>query len=173
MLPLSFVRFRSVLTTQLSALSFPFFPFSPVGGSYGASFLFRPACFHAFLPIPVLGSLRFLSPFAVSLHSSYFGASAFFLSASGLFPLAFALGSGYSASGLHPFGCIPFVSDLLSAANTSILTHFHLSVNYFFGIFSTFFIFSLLCTEYLPGKIFDSMQIQKDLEGFLLQGLRL
>ena len=51
-----------VLTTQPSALSFPFFPFSPGGGSYGASFLFRPACFHAFLPIPVLGLLHFLSP---------------------------------------------------------------------------------------------------------------
>ena len=34
-------------------------------------FLFRPACFHAFLPIPVLGLLQFLSPFAGSLHSSY------------------------------------------------------------------------------------------------------
>ena len=52
----------SVLTTQPSVLSFPFFPFSPVGGSSGASFLFRPACFHAFLPIPVLSFLQFLSP---------------------------------------------------------------------------------------------------------------
>ncbi len=82
-LPLSFVRFRSVLTTQPSALSFPFFPLSPVGGSRGAFFLFRPACFHAFLPIPVLGLLQFLSPFAGSLHSSYPCASAFFLSVSG------------------------------------------------------------------------------------------
>ena len=32
----------------------PFVPFA---------FLFRPACFHAFLPIPVLSFLRFLSPF--------------------------------------------------------------------------------------------------------------
>ena len=87
----------SVLTTQLSALSFPFFPFSPVGGSSGASFLFRPACFHAFLPIPVLSLLQFLSPFAVSPHSGYLSVSAFFLAASGLFPLAFALGSGYLA----------------------------------------------------------------------------
>ena len=33
---LSFVCFRSLLTTQPSVLSFPFFPFSPVGGSSGA-----------------------------------------------------------------------------------------------------------------------------------------
>ena len=72
--PVSFVPFSPLLTTQPSALSFPFFPFSPGSGSFGASFLFRPACFHAFLPIPVLGLLRFLSPFAVSLHSSYLNA---------------------------------------------------------------------------------------------------
>ena len=70
-LPFSFVHFRSVLTTQPSVLSFPFFPFSPDGGSSGASFLFRPACFHAFLPIPVLSFLHFLSPITVSPHSSY------------------------------------------------------------------------------------------------------
>ena len=66
--------FRSVLTTQPSALSFPFFPFSPGGGSHGAYFLFRPACCHAVLPIPVLSFLQFLSPSAVSLHRSYHSA---------------------------------------------------------------------------------------------------
>ena len=71
---LSFVRFRSVLTTQPSALSFPFFPFSPGGGSHGASVLFRPACCHAVLPIPVLSFLQFFSPSAVSLHRSYHSA---------------------------------------------------------------------------------------------------
>ena len=65
---------RSVLTTQPSALSFPFFPFSPGGGSHGAYFLFRPACCHAFLPIPVLSFLQFLSPSSVSLHRSYHSA---------------------------------------------------------------------------------------------------
>ena len=90
-----------VLTTQPSVLSFPFFPVSPDGGSSGASFLFRPACFHAFRPIPVLSVLHFLSPFAVSPHSGYLSASAFFLSVSGLFPLAFALGSGYLALGIY------------------------------------------------------------------------
>ena len=85
-LTLSFVRFSSVLTTQPPALSFPFFPLSPDGGSHGASFLFRPACFHAFLPIPVLSFLQFLSPIAGSLHSSYPSASAFSLSVPGRFP---------------------------------------------------------------------------------------
>ena len=36
---LPFVRSSSVLTTQLSALSFPFFPISPSSGSFGASVL--------------------------------------------------------------------------------------------------------------------------------------
>ena len=106
-LPLPFVRFRLVLTTQLSVLSFPFFPFSPDGGSSGASFLFCPACFHAFLPIPVLSFLHFLSPFTVSPHSSYLSASAFSLSVPGLFPLAFALGSGYLAFGIYPSLILP------------------------------------------------------------------
>ena len=66
-----------VLTTQPSVLSFPFFPFSPDGGSSGASLLFRPACFHAFLPIPVLSFLHFLSPIAVSPHNGYLNVSAF------------------------------------------------------------------------------------------------
>ena len=98
-LPLSFVRFRSASTTQPSALSFPFFPFSPDGGASGAPFLFRLACLHAFLPIPVLSFLHFLSPLAVSPHSGYLSASAFSLSVPGLFPLALALGSGYLALG--------------------------------------------------------------------------
>ena len=72
-LPFRFLSSTSVpvLTTQPSVLSFPFFPFSPDGGSSGAFLLFRPACFHAFLPIPVLSFLHFLSPFAVSPHSGY------------------------------------------------------------------------------------------------------
>ena len=99
--PLSFCFLSStsvpVLTTQPSVLSFPFFPFSPDGGSSGAFLLFRPACFHAFLPIPVLSFLHFFSPLAVSPHSGYLNALTFSLSVPGLFPFAFALGSGYSA----------------------------------------------------------------------------
>ena len=86
-----------VPATQPSVLSFPVFPASPDGGSPGAAFLFRPACCHAFLPIPVLSLLRFRSPLAVSPHSGYLSASAFDLSASDFLPLAFALGSGYLA----------------------------------------------------------------------------
>ena len=100
---LSFVRFHSVLTTQPSVLSFPFFRFSPDVGSDRASFLFRLACFHAFLPIPVLSLLHFLSPITASPHSGYLSASAFSLSVPGLFPLTFALGSGYSAFGIIPY----------------------------------------------------------------------
>ena len=47
------------------------------------------------------GLLQFLSPSAVSPHSGYLSASAFVLAVSGLFPFAFALGSGYSAPGSH------------------------------------------------------------------------
>ena len=101
--PLSFVRFIQVLTTQLSALSFPFFPFSPRSGSSGA-------CLSASVPpgLPCFPS-RFGTQLAailfsvhVSPHSGYLRVSAFFLSASGLFPLVITLGSGYSALGMYP-----------------------------------------------------------------------
>ena len=61
------------------------------------------------------------------------------------FPLAFALGSGYSALGTHPFEMHPIRFEfVVLAANTSILPHLHLYVNYFFEVFSTFFIFPQL-----------------------------
>ena len=54
-----------------------------------------------YFPLPVrfqlLSLLHFLSPSAVSPHSGYLSTSTFFLAASALFPLAFTLGSGYSA----------------------------------------------------------------------------
>ena len=141
LLPLSFVRFRLVLTTQPSVLSFPFFPFSPVGGSSGASFLFRSACCHASLPIPVLSFLHFRSPFAVSPHSGYLSASTFSLSGSGLFPLAFALGSGYLASDCPPFENIRFaLSFIFSAANLYILPSHFSFVNNFFQFFIFLFL---------------------------------
>ena len=90
--PLPFVRFSSGSGYSAFRLSFPLFPFSPVGGSYGASFLFRSACFHAVLPISVLGSLQFLSTFVVSPHSGYPDASTSSFRFRPL-PLAFALGS--------------------------------------------------------------------------------
>ena len=64
----------------------PFVPFA---------FLFRPACVHAFHPIPVLSFLRFLSPLlcfvSQALRSSWPPVS------SSANPFAFALGFGYSA----------------------------------------------------------------------------
>ena len=125
-LPLSFLSSASlpVPATQPSALSFPLFPVSPRGGSSGAAFasLFRPACFHAFLPIPVLSFLLFFSPAALSPHSGYLSASAFFLSAPGLFPLAFALGSGYSALRITLSGSSCPCSTVVSAANDTHIT---------------------------------------------------
>ena len=63
--PLSFVPFSLLLTTQPSALSFPFFPFSPGSGSFGAYLsAFRSACFHASLSALVLSFLQFPSTFS-------------------------------------------------------------------------------------------------------------
>lgn len=95
-------------------------------------FLFRSACFHASLPIPVLGFLLFLSPSAASPHSGYLSVSAFFLSASGLFPLAIALGSGYLASGFplsvlsrSPRICyLPATFAIMSKSTTFANHHF-------------------------------------------------
>ena len=66
----------SVLTTQPSALSFPFFPFSPVGGSFGAAslpfgFLASPLPSGLFPCLPSDSGtrlpVRFLSSLPVSL----------------------------------------------------------------------------------------------------------
>ena len=127
-----------VLTTQPSVLSFPFFPFSPDGGSSGASFLFRPACFHAFLPIPVLSFLQFLSPIAVSPHSGYLSASAFFLSAPGLFPLAFALGSGYLAWAHTLFKCVPSAPRLSRSSRLVYITTLTNKCQHLFSYFLNF-----------------------------------
>ena len=63
--PVSFVPFSLLLTTQPSALSFPFFPFSPGSGSFGARLsAFRSACFHASLSALVLSFLQFPSTFS-------------------------------------------------------------------------------------------------------------
>ena len=56
---LPFVRFCSVLTTQPSALSFPFFPFSPGSGSFGACrFLSSPTFSSSVRPVS-MPSFRF------------------------------------------------------------------------------------------------------------------
>ena len=93
-------------------LSFSFFPFSPVGGSHGAAFLpfsilaflFRPACFHAVLPIAVLSFLQFLSPYAVLPHSGYLSASAFPFGFRPC-PLCFCFRLRLLGSRLHSFVC--------------------------------------------------------------------
>ena len=134
--PLTSAFFRPLpLGSDYSAfrLSFPFFRFSPDVGSDRASFLFRPACFHAFLPIPVLSILHFFSPSAVSPHSGYLSASAFSLTVPGLFPLAFALGSGYSALGIIPYRyslVAPF--SVVPAATLAIISSIYSFVNTFF-----------------------------------------
>ena len=82
---LSFVCFCSLLTTQPSALSFPFFPFSPVGGSFGAlRFLSSPLFSSSVRPVS-MPSFRFwysascvsFRPFPVSPHSGYLQLSSF------------------------------------------------------------------------------------------------
>ena len=92
-LPLSFVRFRSVLTTQPSDLSFPFFPFSPVGGSLGAclplpSSLLPCLSFDFGTQPSAISFLRLLSRLTVATSAPQ---------PCGLFPFAYALGSGYLA----------------------------------------------------------------------------
>ena len=66
--PLSFVRFSLLLTTQPSALSFPFFPFSPGSGSNGAlRFLSSPLFSSSVRPVS-MPSVRF----RYSAHCSSF-----------------------------------------------------------------------------------------------------
>ena len=106
-LPLSFVRFCSGSDYSASVSSFPLssrFPLTVVSSVllFCFRFLGFPRSFRPSFPCLlsrffVLSFLHFLSPFALSPHSGYLSASPFFLSASGLFSFAFALGSGYLA----------------------------------------------------------------------------
>ena len=84
---------RSVLTTQPSALSFPFFPFSPGGGSHGAYFPLP----SGLLPCRPSDSGTQLSaiPFSVRCFASQKLPQR--PDPCGRFPLAYALGAGYSA----------------------------------------------------------------------------
>ena len=100
-LPLSFVHFNSLLTTQPSTFLFPSSRLPLAAVHPVLIFLFSPACFHAFVLIPVLSFLHFLSPITLSPHSGYLSVSPFFLSAPGFFPFTFALGSGYLALDPH------------------------------------------------------------------------
>jgi len=93
---------------------------------------------------------NFLSPSAVSPHSGYLSASASFLSASGLFPLAFALGSGYLALGCLLFRFFPAASFLFLSAASRIPAHVFSFVNNFFDIFLMFFYSTLSGSSALP-----------------------
>ena len=94
-LTLSFVRFSSVLTTQPPALSFPFFPLSPDGGSHGAlSSSVRPVSMPSFR-FRYSASCVSVLRFTVSCHRHYAASGLLFPARP--FPFAFALGSGYLA----------------------------------------------------------------------------
>ena len=101
--PVSFVPFSPLLTTQPSALSFPFFPFSPGSGSFGAlRFLSSPLFSSSVRPVS-MPSFRFrYSASCVSFLRSLFRltvatSASDLLSPARPFPFAFALGSGYLA----------------------------------------------------------------------------
>ena len=101
--PVSFDPFSPLLTTQPSALSFPFFPFSPGSGSFGACrFLSAPTFSSSVRPVS-MPSFRFrysascvsFLRFTVSCHRHYAASGLLFPARP--FPFASALGSGYSA----------------------------------------------------------------------------
>ena len=101
--PVSFVPFSPLLTTQPSALSFPFFPFSPGSGSFGAlRFLSSPSFSSSVRPVSMpffrfrysASCVSFLRS-SVSCHRHYAAPGLLFPARP--FPFAFALGSGYLA----------------------------------------------------------------------------
>ena len=126
------VRFLSSLPVSLPQLfhrCFPSFPLSLLFRAFRSlSAFFRPlllasdysafCAFFSLLPVfpsqwffrcqfirlsaLVLSLAAILFSVHVSPHSGYLRVSAFFLSASGLFPLVITLGSGYSALGMYP-----------------------------------------------------------------------
>ena len=145
-LPLSFVCFRLGLTTQPSVLSFPCFPFSPVGGSFGAArFLASPPLSSSVRPVAMpLFRFRY-SAFCCSFLRSPARLTVLpqlldlILSVSAA-PLGFPFRFGYSAWMSSVEGH-PFASDVTSAANFDILTRLPSFVNTFFQNYSTNFIF--------------------------------
>ena len=116
--------FLSSAFAWLLLLSFPFFlfpssrfPLSAVPSvlsvclAASSLFLFRLACCHASLPIRYsaycASFLHSLSRLTVATSASRPSLAGF-----GLFPFAYALGSGYSASGFLPFGFFLFAVSL-------------------------------------------------------------
>ncbi|MBQ8603741.1 MAG: hypothetical protein IJ410_02720, partial [Oscillospiraceae bacterium] len=138
-LPLPFVRFCSVLTTQPSVFLFPSsrFPLSAVPSvlplclSASLLFLFRPACFHALLPIVVLCFLLFLSP-SLSRLTVATSAPQPSLAGFGLIPFAYRFRFWLLGFRFLPFGfflCCPLRDSLI------IITHLFVIVNNFFQSF--------------------------------------
>ena len=135
----SFVHLSPLQTTQLSDLSFPFFSISPVSGSFDAC-LPHPSCLLPCFPSDCGTQLPAI-PFSDHCFVSQvlLQCLSFFLTEVSWFPLAYALGSGYSAFGFFLFRgwsscfswCFPSSSVILTTSNTL--------VNNFFNIFCNFF----------------------------------
>ena len=123
-----------------SVSSFPYFPASPHSGSSGAasppfSFLAFPLPSGLFPCLPSDSGTRLAAiPFSLRRLASQQLLRRPSLLPFGFrpFPLAFALGSGYSASVCTLSDASPFASNLLSAANKCILPYKYTLVNTFF-----------------------------------------
>ena len=143
-LPLSFVRFCSAQTTQPSALSFPFFPLSPVGGSRGAfsssvrpvsmpSFRFRySACCNSFLHSPARFTAATPTP---SLLPFGFPAA----------PPGFRFRFWLLSFGYPPFRMHPVRFELVVRDRTCVYYHTSSRLSTTFFKFFQFFPFFILC----------------------------
>ena len=99
--PLPFVRFFSGSHYLAFRSSFPFFPFLPHGGFPGARLsAFPSVCFHTSVSALVLSFSAF--PFTAHCFALQRYLSCQPPVSSSAVPLAFALGSGYSARVMHP-----------------------------------------------------------------------
>ena len=144
------LRFRSVLTTQPSDLSFPFFPFSPVGGSFGAlRFLASPSPSSSVRPVSMpLFRFRY-SAFCVSFLLRRLASQGYLSVSTSSFrfrplPLAFALGSDTRLK--RPLfkdtrQSLTYVSRQLGYNSTPSIICQHLFSNFF-----NKFYFLLFCT---------------------------
>ena len=141
--PLSSAFFRPLpFGSDYSAfrLSFPCFPFSPVGGSFGACrFLASPTLSSSVRPVSMpLFRFRY-SAFCSSflrrrLASQWLPRRLDLVLSVSAAPLGFRFRFGYSAQMSSPRGH-PSTSDVTSAANFDILTRLPAFVNTFFKIF--------------------------------------
>ena len=156
-LALLYVSFLPSLIHSHSCSSGAFLLFlSPLVHFVSGIFCFPSAFFRPLLLcFQLLILLHFLSPFAVSPHNDYLSILAFFLSVSGLFPLAFALGSGYSAWNLSLSRYLPSARFL--RVNFHIFTP-NLKSQHLFLKISTFFKFCK-CSIIGTSTLGDSSEI--------------